>query len=215
MGMVLPRSRRWVRRNRRALAAGAAGLSVLALGTTLRPDPPTTRPLAVASRDLATGHRLSIDDLRLADVPDQLAPPGGLRPEELSGRVLAAPVSRGEPIAAQRLLAPAAWTAPAGTVPLPVRFADAGVTGLLSAGQRVDVLAAPDREVTGAQQEARVVAAGALVLAVADSAGSDLALGGTADDAPVVVLAVTRPQALTLVGAQAGGRLWFALAGSQ
>ena len=57
--------------------------------------------------------------------------------------LLAVPLHRGEAVSASRLVG--AWTArdlPEGAVPLPVRFADPDATRWLTAGQRIDVLAA-------------------------------------------------------------------------
>jgi Flp pilus assembly protein CpaB len=217
---------RVLRRHRRTLAASAAGLAVLALGLALQPAPLPTAEVVVAARDLPAGHRLTAEDLALARVPLDVAPPGSSPdPVLVIDHVLAAPVARGEPLAPIRLMGPAgsSWKAPAGTSPLPVRFTDAGAASLLSAGQRIDVLAAAtggadalEPGMSTGDGWARMVAEDVLVLAVTGvdpSGGSSLldpAQVGQADT-PLVVLAVTRPQALAIAGAQTGSHLSFTL----
>jgi Flp pilus assembly protein CpaB len=219
-------SARLVRRHRRALAGLFAALAILTLGLALRPPPPATRTVVVAARALATGTRLEAAHLTTAAVPTGVALPGvGDRPEPLVGRVLAAPLSAGEPVALTRLATPpgAGWALPPGSVPMPVRFPDAAAVALLGAGQQVDVLVAagPSQDgVGGLPLPARVVARGALVLAVTGTGGQgmeagldgELAAGPGMDRAPLVVLAVTEPQALAIAGAASWGTLGFTLA---
>jgi Flp pilus assembly protein CpaB len=112
---------------------------------------------------------------------------------------------------------------PTGTSALPVRFSDAGAAGLLSAGQRIDVLAATaagadpmDQEPASGHPWARTVAEDVLVLAVTgpdpDQGSGLLDPGAAAQSAsPLVVLAVTSPQAQAIAGAQAGSHLSFTL----
>lgn len=212
---------RLLRRHRRGVAAVLAGLSVLVLGVALRPPTPATAPVVVAARDLPTGHRIEVPDLARGTVALGASGPGTTAdPQGLVGRVLAAPLARGEAVTALRLMTPpgAAWATPAGTTPLPVRFSDGAAVALLSAGQRVDVLAASAPVVDDATMgllPARVVARDALVLAVTgpDLQGADglLDAGPGADQAPLVVLAVSPGEALAVAGARAGSELTFAL----
>jgi Flp pilus assembly protein CpaB len=99
----------------------------------------------------------------------------------------------------------------AGLVAAPVRLVDPGVAPLLHAGQRVDVLAAPESATgsvdTGATP-ARVVAHDVRVLAVRPPAEADANLG------TLVVLGVTPADARALAGAEAGGRLSVTLEGN-
>jgi Flp pilus assembly protein CpaB len=229
---------RAIRRNRRPLAAMSAGLAILALGLALRPPPPATVDVVVAARDLATGHRLEGGDLGRAAVPTGVALPGATAdPGMVVGRVLAAPLVRGEAVVPARLMPAPAWLAAGGAgpasgagpgaggsavVPLPVRFPDADAVRLLTAGQRVDVLAAEgpgEGALAGGPTlpRARVVARGATVLAVADPAGGGTGLlreaaPSEAAGSPLVVLALTEPQALALAGAAASQQLSFTLA---
>ena len=212
---------RWSRRHRRVLAALATGGAVLLLGAALQPAPAGTVSVVVAARDLTTGTRLHADDLTSAQVAADLAPPGTTGdPATLVGRIVGAAMLRGEPVASARLVAGTAWSAPAGTSPLPVRFSDAGAAALITAGQRLDVLASSAGTgdglgSIGATPTARLVAENVLVLAVAEPADSSdgfLDNGSGQGEAPLVVLAATRPQALAIAGAEAANRLSFVLA---
>jgi Flp pilus assembly protein CpaB len=122
------------------------------------PPPPRTDVL-VAARDLPGGTVLAPGDL----TPVPFAP--GSVPDDLAtsttGRTLAAPVRRGEPVTDVRLVGPGLADGHPGLTAVPVRLPDAGMVGLLAAGDRIDLVAA-DPEGSGA----RVVAAGVPVLAV-------------------------------------------------
>lgn len=207
---------RWVRRNRRGIAAACAALAVLMLGLALAPAPVRTEAVVVASADLPAGRRLAAADLQLAHVAADLRPAGvSSQPGELVGRVLAAPVSSGEPVTELRLVAPSGggWVAPPGTAAIPVRFADAEAAALLSPGMRLDLLLgrAPTDDLLG-DAPARVVAEGVLVLGLAEAdAPEGLLQAPSLGAGPLVILAVTRAQALAIAGAQAGGSLTFAL----
>jgi hypothetical protein len=149
-------------RTRRPVAALCAGLAVLLVVEILRPPDPPTVEVAVAARDLAAGGTLSDADVVWRRVPTGLVP-AGLGPAELvpdsraparrpgppaaaervadlAGRRLAVDVPAGLPLAAELLVDEDA-APPPGTVVVPVRFADAGVAGVLRAGMRVDVVA--------------------------------------------------------------------------
>lgn len=206
------------RRHRRGLAGASAAVAVIGMGMAIRPPPPATEPLVVAAGDMAPGHRLAQADLTIAPVPVGGRPPGtSVDPGELLGRVLAAPVARGEAISSMRLVSPAGWPGPAGTTPVPVRFSDPGAGRMLAAGLRVDVLAAtgPALEAPGADAApASLIAEDVLVLAVlgTEDEGTAAPLLADAPDAPLVVLAASRAQALAIAGAQADGHLSFAFA---
>jgi pilus assembly protein CpaB len=213
---------RWARRNRRGLAALLAAASVLALGLALRPTPIRTATVIVASADLPVGHRLTAADLQRAHVAaEMVAPHAATDAAEIQGRILAAPVARGEPITALRLVdaAPGGWATAPGAMPMPVRFADAQAAALLSPGMRLDLIAPPamgDGLVAGGgSSPARLVAEGVLVLAIAPASADDqdlfLASAGTGTVGPVVVVEATRSQALAIAGASAGAGLMFTL----
>ncbi len=209
-----------VRRHRRTLAAMAAGLAVLTLGLALRPAPPAVTEMVVVAADLPAGHRLELGDLALAPMPAAVALPGqAADPESLVGQVLAAPLLRGEPLTTSRLVA--SWgpaDLPSGAVPQPVRFADAEATRWLTAGQRIDVLAARalGEESLGAPTEslARVIARSATVLVLPGREGDAGTLSPsstTSGQGPPVLLAVSPAEALAIAGAEATSRLSYRL----
>lgn len=209
---------RLVRRHRRLLAGVAAAASMGALGMALQPPAPATRTVVVAAADLPAGRSLGSDDLAVAHVPAGLLPAGASSSvEAFAGRVLAAPMARGEAFAAHRLTDLPAWSVPSGTMPTPVRFADAGAAALLTAGQRVDVVAAsgPGVDGTAPYASAELVAQGILVLAVisaeADAVGVLGGPSGTDDQTPLVILAADRGAALAIAGAQARASLSYLL----
>ncbi len=118
-------------------------------------------------------------------VPDDLA-------TSTAGRTLAAPVRRGEPVTDVRLVGPGLADGHPGLTAVPVRLPDAGMVGLLAAGDRIDLVAA-DPQGSGA----RVVAAGVPVLAVpgalpdaaSDGVTGRLVVVGAADQAEVTRIA--------------------------
>lgn len=174
--------------------------------------------MVVAAGDLPAGQPLQPEDLAVARVPAGVLPAGtSAEPSELVGRVLAAPVARGEVVAAHRVTTLPQWSVPPGTMPTPVRFADAGAAGLLSAGQRVDVVAASGPGLEGAAPfaMAELVAQDILILAViTGEPGSEGLLGGstTSDEqTPLVLLAADRTAALAIAGAQGRASLSFLL----
>lgn len=209
---------RLVRRHRRPLAGVAAAASMAALGMALLPSAPATRAVIVAAADLPAGRSLAPDDLVIAHVPAGVLPTGvSSRTEAFAGRVLAAPMARGEAVAGHRLTEPPTWAVPPGTMPTPVRFADAGAAGLLGAGQRVDVVAASGPGLDGAAPyaSAELVAQDVLVLAVITAAvDAEGILGGpnaAGEQTPLVMLAADRRAALAIAGAQARARLSYLL----
>jgi pilus assembly protein CpaB len=150
----------------RRLAAGL--LAVAALVLAVRPDPTPARagpgsvPVVVAARDLPPGSVLRSADVTRARWPPGAVPDGvATAPGQLEGRRLAGAVRRGEPLTDVRLVGTRVTDLlPPGLVVAPLRLADLAVSDLVSAGDRVDVLAAaPEAEHAG------VVAPGALVLA--------------------------------------------------
>lgn len=211
-----------MRRHRRPLGALLLAAAALVAVQQLRPAPPPTSPVVVAARDLPAGTRLQGSDLAVRRLPDDAVPPSALPDPALAeGATIAAPMTRGEPLSRTRLRGPGLLHGqPEGTVALPIRVADAAATGLLTPGDRIDLLAA----VPGAEGSVGVVVAEALpVLLVggadATSAAPGLIAGGESADplagsgAPggLVVVATSPAQARDLVSAGADAPLWFAL----
>jgi Flp pilus assembly protein CpaB len=148
---------------RRLVAALVAGVAALAAMRAVAPPPPPTVAVTVASRDLEAGAVLVASDVATRRFPVGTAP-AGLAPRAV-GRVLAAPVSEGEPLTAVRFVGPDLAGSQAGDTVLPVRLSDAGVASLLRPGDEVDLMATDPADGT-----TRVLAHGVTVLAVPDEA---------------------------------------------
>jgi Flp pilus assembly protein CpaB len=204
----------------------------------LAPPAADTRPVLVAAHDLSAGHVLEEADLRQVDWPADADPPPARSSGagDLTGRALASPILAGEPVTATRLVGPGLLTGqPAGTLAVPVRLADAPATGVVSVGDRVDLIAGtpagldvgPAPPSSGAEFESRVpqtdvVAFDVLVLAVPGAPPGDASGGGglgglTGGDetdtaaAGLLVVAADRATAVRLAGAQSGRVLSLAV----
>jgi pilus assembly protein CpaB len=123
----------------------------------------------------------------------------------LAGRRLAVAVPAGLPLVAELLVDDAA-AGPAGTVVVPVRFADAGVADVLVPGMRVDVVAAALHD----GDEATRLARAAVVLARPGGDDPGLGTGGgllgggtTSTESTPVLLAVDPDESVALSGAAA------------
>lgn len=142
----LSRLRRRLLVHRRGLAAAAAGLAVLAeLRATTGPPPPTETAWT-AARDLPGGATLRASDLRRVRFAAGTVPSGAVRaPDDVDGRVLAAPLHYREVLTDTSVVGPGLLAGYPGLTAVPVRVSDASVVGLLRVGDRVDVVAAdPD-----------------------------------------------------------------------
>ena len=205
-----------VRRGAAALlAAGALALALRPSGPA-PPAPGTVAvPVVVAAGDLPAGAALAAPDLRVASIPPPLRPAGSVAVAgALVGRVLASPVRAGEPLTDVRLVGAGltALLAP-GQVAAPVRLADLAVSGLVRAGDQVDVLAA-----TPGTDRAEQVASAALVLAAPGAtaepgtrpAGAAVGEAGAAPDG-LLLLAVDPATAARLAAASAGATLTVTL----
>ena len=191
-------------RHRVLLAAGLAAGSVATSLSVLAPRAEAGVQVLTAAHDLAAGTALAAGDVRVVDLPRLVAPAGALVvPAEAVGRVLAAPMRRGEPVTDVRLAGAALLASgEEGLVAVPVRVADAASAALVTAGDRVDVLAAA--ATPGGPPYAQVVAAGAEVLAV-PTAVQD---GG---DGALIVVATTPSVAARLAAAAVSSRLSLTL----
>jgi hypothetical protein len=182
--------RRAVLARRRPLAAMLVALAVLAgLRTTVGPGPPTVE-VSVAARDLPAGERLTAGDVSITRWPADLAPAGSTRP--VAGRVLAAPLRRGEAITDLRLVGPALARAHPELTVMPLRLPDPAAVELLQVGDRID-LSAVDPE-TG---EVAAIAADVLVLAIPPAGTAESTLTGR------LILAGLAPDRAQLVSAAA------------
>lgn len=186
--------RRAVLRRRRLLAAVLTAVAVTAgLAATTAP-PPATVPVLVATRDLPAGEVLDAHDLATVDfAPDSV--PTGVAAEP-TGRVLAAPVSRGEALTDVRLVGAAMTAGRPDLRAVPVRLPDAGAVALLEVGDVIDLVAADPQAGT-----AETVATDVVVLTIpaADEATGPTGLPGRlvvagvgSGDVPDVADAVSR-----------------------
>ncbi|WP_241238224.1 SAF domain-containing protein [Nocardioides pantholopis] len=161
----LRRAARGVRRavlsRRRLLAAVLAAVAVAAGLQAAAGPPPATEPVLVAARDLDPGRPLAAGDLVEARFAAGTAP-AGLAGDPV-GRVLAAPLRRGEPVTDVRLVGPELAAGHPGRVAVPVRLPDPAMAGLLRVGDVVDLVAADPQG-----DEPEVVARDVPVLAVPD-----------------------------------------------
>ena len=164
-------------RHRVLLAAGLAAASVAAALQSLAPArEPQVRVLA-AAHDLPAGAVLGGDDVQTVPLPRSVVPAGVLAAAApVTGRLVAAPLRRGEPLTDVRLVGAGllAGLADDGLVGVPVRLADAEAAALLQPGDVVDVLSASAGPT--ASGPARVAAAAVRVLAV-PARGSDTGEG--------------------------------------
>lgn len=183
--------RHQLRRRRRLVAALLVAAAVLAGLRTVAPPAPDTVAVLVAARDLPSGALLEDGDLVRRDFPAGLAPPGATG--AAAGRVLAAPVRRGEVLTDVRLVGPVLADAVPGETVLPVRLPDAGMATLLRAGDEVDLLATDPG--TG---ETTVVARDVTVLATPTGV-PDGPAGGSGG--ALVVVGASATEAIAIAGA--------------
>lgn len=199
--------RRFVAARRRPVVAGLVGLAVVCGLTTLRPAPVASRRVWVAARDLSGGDPLTAADLLAESLPRADLPAGVFAASDrLLGRLLAAPVRRGEPLTDVRLLSPSLLAARGrpGDVAVPVHVADAAATlALVHAGDVVDVIAATG-DASGDAPRASTLARGLTVLAAPSTRDP------TGEGGGVLIVAAPAGTAATLAAAS-GARLSVAV----
>lgn len=189
---------RTTRRHRGLLSAGLAAAAVAVALPTLAPTPAPTVRVITAGHDLVPGIPLKPADLMLVPWPRSVAPAGALTSlADAVGRVVAGPVRTGEALTDVRLVGAGLLVRGRHLVATPVRLADQATTGLLHAGDRVDVLAV---RTDAPQAIAVTVASGLEVLAVPAAGEAD-------PDGGLVVLAATPETAAKLAAAAVGSRL--------
>jgi Flp pilus assembly protein CpaB len=186
--------RRAVLARRRLLAALLTAVAVAAGLHVAAAPPPAEVPVTVAARDLPSGAVLTDADLRTVGFAPGSVPAGAVA--EAGGRMLAGPLRAGEPVTDVRLVGPALTEGYPGLAAVPVRLPDAGVAGLLTVGDRIDLVAADPEGAAAA-----VVAADVPVLAlpaddgdpgVTGLGGRLVVLGVPPSDVPVVADASAR-----------------------
>jgi Flp pilus assembly protein CpaB len=209
-------TRPWVRRAAVAVLALVTGLVVASLvrsGDAARRDWGTTRPVAVATRDLAAGDVLAADAVAVRDLPRALVPAAALAAAPAAGAVVRQPIASGEALVAARLapdgLQGAAALVPAGHRAVAVPIGPSGAPPL-GPGDLVDVLAVVSAAPTSSGESAAALTSvdrppafplveRAAVVAVEDDTVS---VGVPEDDAPGVAFALTQGAVvLALAGA--------------
>lgn len=191
--------RHQLRRRRRLLAAALTAVAVLGVLRALAPPEPDTVEVLVAVRDLPSGTRLDDGDLVAHDYPQDLAPPDAAT--TALGRVLAAPLGRGEVLTDARVVGPGLALAEPGQTILPVRLPDAGMAALLHPGDEVDLVATDPG--TGASS---IVARDVIVLATprgvpdgpAGGAGGALVVVGTSATEAIDISSAALSQFVTV-----------------
>jgi Flp pilus assembly protein CpaB len=183
--------RHQLRRRRRLIAAALTAVAALAALRTLAPPPIETVEVLVAARDLPSGSLLGEDDLVARAWPADLAPRDAA--VRAAGRVLAAPIGRGEALTDVRLVGPGLALAHPGQTVVPVRLPDAGMAALLHAGDEVDLMATDPG--TG---KAALVARDVTVLATPTGVPEG-PVGGAGG--ALVVVGVSAEEAVTIAGA--------------
>jgi Flp pilus assembly protein CpaB len=195
---------------RRLVAAILTGIAVLSGLDALRPQAPATVRVWVAARDLAGGQPLRAGDLRPERLPTADVPTGALRAAAAaSGRLLAAPMRRGEPLTDVRLVSGSllAATGAPGDVAVPVRVDDGvAAVSLVHAGDLVDVIATASADDAVASAGSTVVH-DVRVLATPAQDTSD----GTGETAALLIVAATSTQAAALARSAGVDRLSVAV----
>ncbi|WP_460682240.1 Flp pilus assembly protein CpaB [Nesterenkonia populi] len=191
-----------------ALLMGAAALAAVLLGQESTDFPSRTAVRVTA--EVPAGQALSASQLEEAEVDAGSLPEDYAHSaEDFVGQILAAPLPAGAVVHPAQLVGPGLLKGhEPGTVAVPVRPADTAMLGLLSVGQRVDVLASTD----AAESESGTarVAESAPVLWMPQGAEENW-VGGTADGQDVAILAVDAETAERLAEAGSQGRLHLSL----
>lgn len=182
-----------------------AGLCALAAAVLLlRDDPARARvSVVVAAHDLAPGHLLTPADLRPAQLPLGAVPEGAESdPAELIGAVLTAALRTGEVLTDIRIVGPRLAELATGTRDariVPVRLADSAITGILRAGDRVDIVAADTTD----PARAATLADDAAVILVSERPAEP----GAGRTEPVVLIALDSRRAATVAAASLNSAL--------
>lgn len=200
----LTRVRRRVLAHRRLLAALAAGVATYAAVLAASAPPAPTVPVWTAARDLPSGHRIGPGDLTRVGFSRASVPADRVTdPARVLGRVVGAPLGRGEAVAEHDVVGNAVAARRPGLTAVPVRLSDPAVVALLRPGDRVDLVSADPAEPDTTTR----LASAAEVLAVPETApgGEDgslpgrLVVLGVGDDAAVRVAGEAASHYLTVL----------------
>jgi len=208
------------RRSRRVVAAALAGLTVLSLSSVLRGPAEASGSVIVASRAIAAGAVITAADLSPQAWPARLASTGLVTSNtQAVGERAAVPIDAGAPLTTNALVGPSLIDDPA-LVLVAVRLFDAGSVELVSAGDRIDLLAVPSITGESSPSSAIVVAANARVVTTparggdggssflsSDSATGSGASGSSASSSGALLLALDRATSARVAAAAATSRM--------
>jgi Flp pilus assembly protein CpaB len=200
---------------RRLAVAVCTGIAVVCGLNALRPPAAPTRQVLVAAHDLAGGSPLAAGDLAVERLPTHDVPAGAFPAAAgIRGRLLAAPMRRGEPITDVRLLSPSLLSAAdqADSVAVPVRIADGpAALAVVHAGDVVDLIATTDPD-GGVQMTGSTVVHDVRVLATPSTgSAADSGDSGDTEGGGLLIVAATDRQAAALAQAGTSSRLSVAV----
>ena len=182
--------------------------------------------VVVVRGDLPAGHQLGGDDLMLVSMPPEFVPAATFKKvDDASGRVLAAPTTKGQ-MMVETLLAPKGAVAglqamvPKGMRAVTVEVNEvSGVAGLLSPGCNVDVVATlqdeKTRETVGRTivQNVSVSAVGQKLSTKEDKAGGDTPVVGALTKSVTLIVTPQQAEAIDLAATKSRLRLVLRSAG--
>lgn len=206
--------RRWIRRNRRLLAAllfcAAAGIAV----QQLTPTETVQSPVLTASRDLAAGTVLEPSSVSILQIRSGAVPVAAFEsPGQVLGKQLAAPLRKGQILTDATLLGPGLLIGfPAGTVAVPLRLADPTVVQLIQPGARVNVVLS-DTSGFATGIGSKTLAREVVLLWTTATANTSTDWLDSKEAIGLVVVAATAEQATALAGASTQGVVSLVLVG--
>lgn len=171
--------------------------------------------VAVAADDIPVGTKLEDRHVRMARFPQSLVPNGIFnKKDQLKGRGVVLPISKGEFILGNKLAAPNAGSGlpsmiPPGMRAVSVRVNDVvSVAGFVQPGSRVDVLATGNTA-SGGDRQTTTVLENVAVIAVGKNL--ERSASGESQVAPVITLLVSPDDAQRLTLASQEGRIQLSL----
>ena len=184
---------RWV------CAALILGLLIQSTIASISAKNPKTTEVVVAKTALNTGDELAAHNLQLMPVPTALVPEGAVTTlAEAEGQIIVAPLPAGAPIFEAQLFTSAfAGAPPPGTVINAVQLDDNATLAVLRPGDKVQLYSPPgDLE---SNQEAQLLTANAIVMAVQEQQSDGGILGDTSHKGTVFV-AIPKNEANLVIG---------------
>lgn len=201
---------------RRALGLVLVLAAALVALSGLRENP----EVVVFARDVDAGRALTADDVATVRVPEEIIPAAGAlhTPEEVIGRVLAAPAVGGEIITELRLVGDdlTSFLVPDGHL-VPLKLAEPDLVSLLHHGDTVNVVTSQVTAEEPGFAQPLIIAEGARVIATsADiSAGGNGGQGSTSGSPATVLIALPAEQAQVVASASISQPLTVVITGDR